>query len=339
LCSICCKLFKMVDVEKMTDDEIRTKLIEYGFPTMPITGTTRKIMVKKLKLLMENAKPSNSNANNRRSLATFSSEEESDDNNEAKSATIKEKKNRRITMATVPMQPPKQVISKKNDDVVTKVTKQHVETKRTIVYENEPETNSESETEIIEKEVTRSSKFNTNNAKNRESPSPAKEYLSRYSPPKVNRSPARTSFYTSPTISSAEDRLQQIRSRLSLGSPQAYSSPIESPNVDIDEGETPYLSNFTKRLAEISSSRIKVDEGKRDYGYGVTRDRGYASPKSRGTVKQLSQENKSSKVSFIIFAGVFLFFIALAALYFGIHAGEETDAVGHVPKYAPKQTN
>lgn len=44
----------MVDVGKFSDAELRTKLLEYGFPVMPITGTTRKVMQKKLKMLMEN---------------------------------------------------------------------------------------------------------------------------------------------------------------------------------------------------------------------------------------------------------------------------------------------
>lgn len=44
----------MVDVDKLTDAELRTKLLEFGFPVMPITGTTRKVMAKKLKLLLEN---------------------------------------------------------------------------------------------------------------------------------------------------------------------------------------------------------------------------------------------------------------------------------------------
>lgn len=44
----------MVNVDNLTDSELRSKLIEYGFPVMPITNTTRKVMVKKLKLLMEN---------------------------------------------------------------------------------------------------------------------------------------------------------------------------------------------------------------------------------------------------------------------------------------------
>lgn len=49
-----------MDVDNLSDAELRTKLLEFGFPPMPITGTTRKVMVKKLKLLMENKNKNNS---------------------------------------------------------------------------------------------------------------------------------------------------------------------------------------------------------------------------------------------------------------------------------------
>lgn len=102
----------MVDVDSLSDAELRTKLMEFGFPVMPITGTTRKLMVKKLKLLLENKSKIN-NDNRRfvvnilltlcvwlfwiyyRSLGRYSSEEESD--TDVKST--KKDKNRRATMA------------------------------------------------------------------------------------------------------------------------------------------------------------------------------------------------------------------------------------------------
>ena len=52
----------MMDVDNLSDAELRTKLMEFGFGIMPVTGTTRKVMVKKLKILMENqAKTSKEN--------------------------------------------------------------------------------------------------------------------------------------------------------------------------------------------------------------------------------------------------------------------------------------
>lgn len=91
----------MVDVDKLSDMELRTKLLEFGFPVMPITGTTRKVMVKKLKMLMENKSKINSEGG-RRSLGRYSSEEESDTEVKA----TKKKDNRRATMAAPIMQPP-----------------------------------------------------------------------------------------------------------------------------------------------------------------------------------------------------------------------------------------
>lgn len=78
-------------VDHLSDGELRVKLVEFGFPTVPITATTRKVMQKKLKLFIENQ--NKINTAKRRSLSKFSSGEESDDND------VKVKKNRRVTMA------------------------------------------------------------------------------------------------------------------------------------------------------------------------------------------------------------------------------------------------
>lgn len=47
-------------VDNLSDAELRTKLAEYGFPVVPITTTTRKVMAKKLKMLIENKNKINS---------------------------------------------------------------------------------------------------------------------------------------------------------------------------------------------------------------------------------------------------------------------------------------
>lgn len=47
-------------VDGLTDEQLRTKLAEFGFPVMPITSTTRKVMAKKLKLLIDNKNKTNS---------------------------------------------------------------------------------------------------------------------------------------------------------------------------------------------------------------------------------------------------------------------------------------
>lgn len=42
-----------MSVDTLTDSELRTKLMEYGYPVGPVTQTTRKILAKKLKNLMD----------------------------------------------------------------------------------------------------------------------------------------------------------------------------------------------------------------------------------------------------------------------------------------------
>jgi membrane protein Man1 len=42
-----------MSVEALSDSELRTKLFEYGYSVGPVTQTTRNILVKKLKTLME----------------------------------------------------------------------------------------------------------------------------------------------------------------------------------------------------------------------------------------------------------------------------------------------
>jgi membrane protein Man1 len=41
-------------LNKLTDEELRTRLIQFGFPNIPITDTTRKTLIKKLKNHIKN---------------------------------------------------------------------------------------------------------------------------------------------------------------------------------------------------------------------------------------------------------------------------------------------
>ncbi|XP_014232175.1 uncharacterized protein LOC106656052 isoform X2 [Trichogramma pretiosum] len=92
-----------MSAETLSDSELRTKLLEYGYPVGPVTLTTRKILIKKLKNLMETKGGSGS----RHSMAARFSSDDTDDDSSA--AAKKKKKaplnNRRQTLAN-PMPPP-----------------------------------------------------------------------------------------------------------------------------------------------------------------------------------------------------------------------------------------
>lgn len=71
----------MASLNNLTDSEIRLKLTELGFPVGPITSTTRSVLLKKLKHLLEQAKSGGDGKNRSRvNLSSYSSgEDESED--------------------------------------------------------------------------------------------------------------------------------------------------------------------------------------------------------------------------------------------------------------------
>lgn len=89
-------------VDSMTAAELRTKLAEYGLPVMPITASTRNLMAKKLKLVME-SKGEGKNADSRRSLAKYSSGEDSD--MDVSKASKEKSKSRRTTVGGAMLPP------------------------------------------------------------------------------------------------------------------------------------------------------------------------------------------------------------------------------------------
>lgn len=69
----------MASTDDLTDAEIRLRLTELGYPVGPITVTTRKVMLKKLKYLQDQVKSKGNLPGEKNSLAKFSSGEESED--------------------------------------------------------------------------------------------------------------------------------------------------------------------------------------------------------------------------------------------------------------------
>ncbi|XP_018561720.1 inner nuclear membrane protein Man1 [Anoplophora glabripennis] len=366
----------MVDVDKLSDAELRTKLLEFGFPVMPITGTTRKVMSKKLKMLLENKNKIGSDGG-RKSLGRYSSEEDSD----TELKVTKKKDNRRATMAVPIMQPPSVTTRRKstrlNDTEVEdshsprreiKTTTSSTTTRTHKILksaQDEFDTGSDSESDIL------TNSYNKGNDLDYKRSSPIKSALTssyasstanRYSPLKpidasysssrnisfstANASPSRLTSYNSPSLASeyASDRLNQIRSRLSLNS-SGYDKPLYSTSPAPEKEETPFLSNFTKRLSAMTSQKNDYDY-KNDIikehdtnGSGYVRSQlsSYRAARGRDTTYDYkSNQNsilKNNFVSFAVLAGAALFFIFLAIMYLGMRSDTSVIPAGiNIPR-------
>ncbi|KAF9411720.1 hypothetical protein HW555_009549 [Spodoptera exigua] len=353
-------------VDSMSDAELRTKLAEHGFPIMPITASTRKLLVKKLKLVLDNkTKPRASvdnKADTRRSLARYSSGEESDLDT---TANAKEKRGRRATTggAMLPpaankarRPPPKKGSPAKRDsdkgsesDEEKPVrTHEEVETvttrtiKRTYAANDadDYETGSDSDVDADKKT---SSPFRSN--------SRSSDYISSTLPSvDVNVSPPKTSEFSRASIiptnysssysssMTSSDNLNSIRSRLGLTSSLAdrpsiipttnysnYSTSTYQPSTStIDEVESPYLSNFTRRLSALKSDPPKPATSYLDRdttnGSTVLPRRSYITGVNRSDVVDYKSATdkkflKNNLVSLALVVLVALFFFCLFFMY------------------------
>lgn len=343
-------------VDSMSDAELRTKLAEHGFPIMPITASTRKLLVKKLKLVLDNkTKPRNSvdsKVESRRSLARYSSGEESD----LDATNAKEKRGRRATTGGSMLPPTsnktRRIPVKKDSPVKRDSDKgseseeekspvrirEKVETvttrqiKRTYTNDDDVyETGSDSD-------VDSDKKTNTSYRSN----SRSSDYISSTLPTKdVATSPPGPSLFSRPSISpnytstiSSSDHLNSIRSRLGLTSSladrpsvsnytSAYATSTYQPSTSsVDEVESPYLSNFTRRLSSLKAEPPKQTSLlDRDTNNGTTviPRRSYITGVSRSDVDYKSVNDKkflkNNLVSLALVVLVALFFFCLFFMY------------------------
>lgn len=90
----------MDNLESLSNDELRTRLLQFGFPNLPVTQTTRKVLIKKLRNHVDGE-----NAKNRREtihVAKYSS----DDDSEVEVKTKTTVTNDRRATISVSMRPP-----------------------------------------------------------------------------------------------------------------------------------------------------------------------------------------------------------------------------------------
>ncbi|KAM3958529.1 inner nuclear membrane protein Man1 [Aphomia sociella] len=339
-------------VDSMSDAELRTKLAEHGFPIMPITASTRKLLVKKLKLVLDNkSKPRNSVDNkveSRRSLARYSSGEESDDT----SNNVKDKRGRRATTggAMLPpvtsksRRPPtkKESPVKRDSDkgseseedkppVRTHEEVETVTTRRvTKTYaaneQDDYETGSDSDVDTDKK----SSPFRSN--------SRSSDYISSTHPTNdASTSPPKTSIFSRPSIApsgytsslTSSDHLNSIRTRLGLTSTLTdrpsvsnYTSNFSTSNYQpststVDEVESPYLSSFTRRLSALKAEPPKptsyLDRDTNNGSTILTPRRSYITGVSRSDVLDYKTANDKK---FLKNNLVSLALVGLVALFF-----------------------
>ncbi|CAH0725394.1 unnamed protein product, partial [Brenthis ino] len=345
-------------VDSMSDAELRTKLAEHGFPIMPITASTRKLLVKKLKMVLDNkTKPRNSvdaKVESRRSLARYSSGEESD----LESNNAKERRGRRATTGGA-MLPP--VTSKARRTPVKKDSPLKRDADKGSESEDEKSpvrTHEEVET-VTTRRITHTyatndqddyetgSDSDVDNDKKTSSPfrssSRSSDYISSTLPSNnASASPPKTSLFSRPSLSqtnysslSSSDQLNSIRSRLGLTSSLAdrpsfssytpsYSTSIYQPSTStIDEVESPYMSNFTRRLSSLKPEPPKQTTYlDRDTTNGSTLmpRRSYITGVSRSDIVDYKAANdkkflKNNLVSLALVALVALFFFCLFFMY------------------------
>lgn len=86
-------VLEMDNLDRLSDDELRVRLLQYGFANLPITQTTRKTLIKKLR---NHLAQTSSNLRQTTSLATrySSAEEDSDNVNSKKADSVKTRRTR-----------------------------------------------------------------------------------------------------------------------------------------------------------------------------------------------------------------------------------------------------
>ncbi|XP_053603506.1 inner nuclear membrane protein Man1 [Plodia interpunctella] len=348
-------------VDSMSDAELRTKLAEHGFPIMPITASTRKLLVKKLKLVLDNkSKPRNSvdsKVENRRSLARYSSGEESDLDT---TNNAKEKRGRRATTGGAMLPPVSNTASKSRRTPTKKISPAKRDSDKGSESEEEKapvRTHEEVET-VTTRRVTKT--YATNDQEDYEtgsdsdvdtdkknsfsrSHSRSSDYISSTLPTiDASTSPPKSSIFSRPSISTSgytptmtsSDQLNSIRSRLglttSLGdrpsvgnySSNFTTSTYQPSTSTIDEVESPYLSNFTRRLSALKADPPKTSFLDRDTNNGSTLlpRRSYITGVARSDVVDYKTANdkkflKNNLVSLALVGLVALFFFCLFFMY------------------------
>ncbi|CAK9797698.1 Inner nuclear membrane protein Man1 [Anthophora quadrimaculata] len=274
-----------MSVDALSDSELRSKLLEYGYPVGPVTQTTRKILVKKLKNLIE----SRGGTGSRHSLAARYSSEDTDD--DTSSTTSKKKKQtlsaRRQTLAN-PMPPPASGLSSSDvsiskSSVKDKVTQSEFKDPIAPDYDNSSTFTTRTVTKSTHKKYVKMNKTSniTDGLETGSDSDVVEETTKTYSPSKYLSSVGKS--HDSRTYEHNVSDQEQISKPYDSKSRCIHTmkdnkynellfdstiSPIQSPNEDVcmkdntsqkdllANYETPFLSEFTRRLSSRSSVNL-----------------------------------------------------------------------------------
>ncbi|XP_066587930.1 inner nuclear membrane protein Man1 isoform X2 [Prorops nasuta] len=334
-----------MSVDSLTDPELRSKLAEYGYPVGPVTQTTRKILVKKLKNLIE----TRGNKGTRHSLAARYSSDDTDD--DTSSTTTKKKKvassSRRQTLAS-PMPPPSSVplssnilSSSQSTEVkdagtsgydgalsylnrsVNKSSLENVQKKNTRTYglgDDDFETGSDSDIAEVT-HVTASNKPRTTHTvgevKHIESGyKPGLSYKKNDLTTKDNKTQDVLANYETPFLSEFTRRLSaQSANYPSLSYTKRFPSSITQSRETTEKDLNGTHLNSYRSLYSSSMVRnsLPVDKSQK------TINRSYKSPSTREDIK-----NNQNMISMILVIIVALFFGALAVIYSGLGGKSES---------------
>lgn len=300
----------------MTNDEIRLRLLQYGLPNMPVTDTTRKVLVKKLKLAVEGQK-----TKTRRetvAVSKFSSDEDPE-------PEVRSKGDKTPRRATIAVTEKKKSLAANGTEAVKSATRR---LSRNTPAKEKPAVTSttaileDTDDDIIEVPVTRRSKTPTLVKSNvvrtshtstvrkiqesTEEASSDDEPLIQRSPPKPVVEQTTTTRRKTFTTSGLTSNIQERSTPTKFGKTSFTTSfnPRGNYQVDkqvdeyeneplvIDESETPYLSNFAKRLSVLKADPIDVGMNSR---YSSLKDS--AAPATSYQTYQSSYSYKSNPIT------------------------------------------
>lgn len=308
----------MSELENLSNDELRIELLKYGFANMPVTSTTRKILLKKLK----NAKETQKTKNRRETVAVMKA---SDDEEPEEIARGKKEKtpNRRATMAVLEKtkKVPATTTTKNGSETPPKKDKSRRSSRATPAKDNSKpivsstaallqEQSDDDVIEIIEPISTRRSKSKTPTLAKSETVRTSVSHYTRtvpivreedqsteeedrsfevefQEPPPVTRRTTTLSYSTNkPQASKSTGKTLST----SFNPTISYKKLESDENDDDDDIETPYLSNFAQRLSTLRAEPLSESMKRKEITYSQQPSTSHTSSSSSSNYRYSSSQ-------------------------------------------------